>query len=54
MIVGKLLQPSRKRLARRYGWTEETQRLALLHASDPCVRLPDDLERKIRRFVLAR
>lgn len=48
------IRPSRARLAKRWGWDDETQRLVLLHAADPAVRFDADFEGRIRRFVGAR
>lgn len=46
--------PTRSRLAKWWGWDVETQRLALLHASDPVCHFDNDLERRIKVFEKAR
>lgn len=45
--------PTRVRLAKKWGWDAETQRLALLHVSDPAVRFDAEFEARIRRFARA-
>jgi hypothetical protein len=52
----RIMWPRRSRscLASKWGWSRETQRLALLHVVDPAARFEPAFEAKLRMFYEAK